>query len=99
MTGRLLHVAERHSGVQRGGDEGVSHRVRSDSLGDPGATGDTPHDAGGPVTIKSLSVAGEQDWSFEAFTDDEVDRPRGAWRERDGDGLAALAQHDQRAVA
>ena len=28
MRGGLLHVAQRHSGIESGGDEGVSQRVR-----------------------------------------------------------------------
>jgi len=33
-----------------------------------------------------------------AFADGQVDRPGGAWGERDGDQLAALTQHGQGAV-
>ena len=51
------------------------------------------------MTIETLAIAGQQDRSLGAFADDEIDRSRGARSERNGDGLAALAQHDQGAVS
>jgi hypothetical protein len=38
VGGGLLHVAQRHASVERGGDERVSERVRADVLADAGAT-------------------------------------------------------------
>jgi hypothetical protein len=40
VRGGLLDVAQRDPGVEGGGDERVSQRVRADVLGDPGAAGD-----------------------------------------------------------
>jgi hypothetical protein len=39
MRGGLLHVAQRDPGIERGGDERVSERVRGDGLADPGTAG------------------------------------------------------------
>src|ERR1700724_2139126 len=37
VGGGLLHIAQRYPDVERGGDERVPERVRTDGLGDPGA--------------------------------------------------------------
>src|SRR4051812_40914565 len=68
--------------VERRGDEGVPQGVRPDRLGDAGAAGDAAHNPAG----------------VEALTDGEVDRTGGTRCERDGDDLAALAQHGEGAV-
>ena len=44
VAGGFLDVAQRDAGVEGGGDERVAQGVGSDSLGDPGAAGDAPHD-------------------------------------------------------
>ena len=99
VAGGFLHVAQRDPGVERGGDERVAQRVRSDPLGDPGAAGDPAHDPAGGVAVEPAAVGGEEDRSFAAFADGQVDGAGGAGRERDGDDLAALAQDGEGAVA
>ena len=66
VTRGLLHVAERDAGIQRGGDERVPQGVWSDSLVDPGATGDATHDPGCAVPVETLTVAGQQNRSLGA---------------------------------
>jgi hypothetical protein len=58
----LLHVAQRHAGVQTGGggDEGVTQRVRSDPLADPRTASDTSHDPPGGVTVEALAIDVEE---------------------------------------
>ena len=90
MRGGLLHVPQRHSGVQRGGDERVPKRVGRDGLGDPGPAGGLADDPPGAVPVQS-SVRGQERWPFCALADGQVDRPGGARRQRDSDHLAALA--------
>jgi hypothetical protein len=41
VAGGLLHVSQRHAGVQSTGDEGVAQTMRRDALGDPGPPGQT----------------------------------------------------------
>ncbi len=43
-------------------------------------------------------MAVEEDRPRQALADGEVNRSSGAWGERDGDRLAALSVHDERAV-
>ncbi len=38
VAGRFLHVAQRHAGVQGGGDERMTKRARTDPLGDAGCS-------------------------------------------------------------
>jgi hypothetical protein len=81
MAGRFLHVTKRHAGVERGGDEGVTHGMGPDPLSDPGPPCDTTHDPSGGVAVESLPGRVDEDRSVEAFTDSQVDRsgdPRGA---------------------
>jgi hypothetical protein len=74
VAGGLLHVAERHPGVQGGGDERVTHGVGPDTLGDPGPTGDAAHDPAGGVTIDPLPVGADKDRARRS-----VRPPRGRW--------------------
>ena len=67
-------------------------------LGDPGAAGDPADDPPGAVPVQPPPVGGQEDRSFGALADGQVDRPGGARRERDGDDLAALAGDGQRPV-
>ena len=99
MRGGFLHVAQRDAGVERGGDERVPQGVRPDGLGDPGAAGDPADDPPGAVPVQPPAIRGQEDGSFAALADGQVDRPRGARRERDGDDLAALAGDHQGPVA
>src|SRR4051794_34000540 len=73
MTGGFLDVAEWYARVERGGDERMSQRVGSDALIDPCSARDAAHDPAGGVTIQSAAVIAQQDWSFAAFPDREVD--------------------------
>jgi hypothetical protein len=90
---RLLHVAERHPGVERGGDEGVAKRVRAHELGDSRASRDASDDPAGAVAVEAVAVDPDDDRALAALADCKVDGPGRPWSERDGDNLAALA-HD-----
>ena len=91
----FLHVPQGHVGIEGGGDEGVPQRVRPDVLVDPGAAGDAADDPPGAVPVQPLAVRAQEDRSLASLDDGQVDRPYGAWRQRDGDDLAALARDDQ----
>ncbi len=69
----------------------VAQGVWSDSFVDPGVAGDSPHDPRRPEAVETAAVAADKDRSFGPFADHKVDRASGARRERDRDGLAALA--------
>ena len=86
----FLHIAQRDSGVEGGGDERVPQGVRADVLGDPGAAGYPADDPGGAVPAGPPPVASAEERSFGALADRQVDRAGGARCERDGDDLAAL---------
>jgi hypothetical protein len=90
-----LNVAQRHAGVQGGGDERVPQRVRADVLADTGAARDFADDPPGAVPVQPPPVMGEEDGAVAAFAGGQVDRPGGAGRERYGDDLAALAGNRQ----
>jgi len=66
-----------------------------DGLGDPGAAGNLADDPGGAVTVQPPAVRDQEDRPRATFADRQVDRPRGARRERDGDDLPALAGNHQ----
>ena len=83
----------RHLGVERGGDEGVSECVRTDELGDTRALCHSANDPARAVAVEAAAVDPEEDRALTALADCEVDGTGRAWRERDGDNLAALA-HD-----
>ena len=51
MGGGLLNVAERHAGVERGGNARVPERVRADVLADAGAASDLADDPPGAVPV------------------------------------------------
>jgi hypothetical protein len=51
VTGGFLHVTQRHTGVQGGGDEAVAQGVRTDPLRDPGAATNAAHDPSSGVTV------------------------------------------------
>jgi hypothetical protein len=69
----------------------VPQRVRPDGLGDPGAAGGLADDPGGTMTVQPPAVRRQEDRPRAPFADGQVNRSRGAWRERDGDDLPALA--------
>jgi hypothetical protein len=72
--------------------------VRPDGFSDPGLAGQAADDPPGAVPVQPPPIRRQEDRSFAAFTDGQVDRPRGPGRQRDGDYLAALAGDDQRPV-
>ena len=75
VAGRFLHVTQRDAGVQGGGDEGVTQRVRSDPLADPGTASDTAHDPPSSMPIDPFTVGVEEDRTFHTFADSQVDCP------------------------
>jgi hypothetical protein len=90
-----LDVAQRHPGIQRGGDERMSERVRRDRFGDPGSAGGLADDPPGAVPVQPPPVRSQEHRPVRAFADGEVDRPGGARCQRDGDDLASLAGDGQ----
>jgi hypothetical protein len=51
------------------------------------------------MPVQAPSLCGEEERAFAVFADGKVDRPRDAWRKRDGDDLAAaLAGDDESSV-
>ncbi len=90
---RLLYVAERHPGVERGGDEGVSECVRTHGLGDPCTPRDASDDSAGAVAVEAAAVNTEEDRALAALTDCEIDRTGRAWGERDRDDFAAFTHN------
>jgi len=99
VAGGFLDVAQRHAGVERGGDERVPEGMRTDLPGDAGPTRDATDDPSCGVTVEAFTLRCDEDGAFTALAHREVDRARGARRERDGDDLATVAQDRQRAVA
>jgi len=51
-----LHIPQRDTRVQAGGDEGVSQRVRSDVLLDASLLGQSDHDPGRRPAVHLLAV-------------------------------------------
>ena len=90
VRGGFLHIAQRDPSVQRGGDKRVPQRMRPDRLGDPGAAGHPADHPPSAVPVQPSAISGQEDRSLAALADGQVDRPRGARRERDGDHFAAL---------
>jgi len=89
---RLLHVAKRYPGVERGGDERVSECVRTHGLGDPCTPRDTSNDPARAVAVEATAVRAEEDRSLAPLADCEVDSAGRTWCERDGNDLAPLSQ-------
>ena len=52
VGGGLLHIAQRHPGIERSGDKSMPQRVRPDGLADAGAAGDPADDPGGAVPVQ-----------------------------------------------
>ena len=75
VAGGLLHVAERHAGVEGSGDERVTQSMGAHSLGDPRPAGDTAHDPAGRVAIDPLPVGSHEDRPVAAFADRQIDGP------------------------
>jgi|SRR5829696_1861909 len=92
-------VAQRHAGVEGGGDEGVPEGVWTDALGDGGSAGDASHDPPGCVTVEASTVGLGEDGTVESLSDGQIDSAGDAWCERHRRGLAALADHGEGAMA
>jgi hypothetical protein len=61
----------------------------------PARRADLADDPGSAVTVQPVAVRGQKDRSCAAFADGQVDRSRGARRQRDGDNLPALSGDHQ----
>src|SRR5205085_1814979 len=99
MAGCLLYVPERHAGVEGGGDERMPEGVRADRLVDPRPASEAPHDPPRGVAVEALAVSPDEDRPLGPFADGEIDRSGRARRQRDGDDLAAFAEHGEGAMA
>jgi hypothetical protein len=98
MRGGFLDIPERDSGIQRSRYERMPECMRPYRLGDPSPAGHSVNNPGGTVPVQPLTVWGDEHRSVHTLADGQVDRPRGAGRQRDGDHLAALTRDDQRPV-
>jgi len=67
-----------------GGDERVPQRVGADVLGAPGAAGYPADDPGGAVPVQPPPVRGDEQRTFGALADRQLDRLGGTRREGDG---------------
>lgn len=94
----FLDISQRDPGVQGCGDERVPQRVRPDELNDPGLAGDAADDPSSAVPVQPAAIQGQEDRSVAAVADGQVDGPRRARRQWDGDDLATFAGDHQRAV-
>jgi hypothetical protein len=70
----------------------------SGGVRNPGLLGEVAQAAGGGVPVHPLAAGVEQDRSGGPVADGRVDRAADRWRQRDEDGLVALAQDAQDAV-
>ena len=107
MGGGLLDIPQRHPGIQLvmnawrsvWGPTGLvipaRRAIRRTIRPAPCRADDPP----GTVPVQPAPISGQEDGSFGAFADGQVDRPGGARGERDGDDLAALAGDHQGSVA
>ena len=93
-----LDFTERDAGVEGGHDEPSAQHVWM-NVAESGSLADRPHPAVCGAAIQALSVTTLQDRPLDPLTDGEVDRARGARRERDDGGLVAFADDPQRAMS
>jgi hypothetical protein len=56
-----LHIAQRHPGVQRRGDERMPERVGPHRLGDPRAVRGPADDPRGAVPVQPPAIGGQED--------------------------------------
>ncbi len=70
----------------------TSRTPRAVSPSDPGAAGHPADEPRAAVPVQPQSVGADEDRPFRALSDGQVDRPRRAGREWDGDDLAALTR-------
>jgi hypothetical protein len=98
VTGGDLDVSQRDAGVESGHDERGSQHVRVHAA-EPGTLPDRPNPPMRGAPVEALAVTAPQDRAVVAFPDGQVDHPGGAWNERHGGGLVALAHDPQRTMA
>ena len=99
MTCRLLHVAQRNTGVEGRRDERMAEGVRTNRLVDSGLAGEPPDDPPCGVAVEPLTVPTQEDRALHPLADGQVERTRSARGERDDDDLAPFPQHSQGAMA
>ena len=58
-----MRIAQRHSSIQRCGNERISERVRADVLGDPGPVCDPADDPPGAMAVQPPPVRGQENVS------------------------------------
>ena len=95
VAGRFLDIAQWDAGVERGGDERMTQRVRSNAFVEPGSTGEATNNSPRRMPIETIAVIVDQDRPVETFADGQGDSPRDAWCEGHGGQLAALAHHGE----
>ena len=94
-----MDISQGDASIERCRDEGVAERVRPDGLADAGAASDPSDNPGRAVPVQPAAIRSQEDRPFAAFTDGQIDRPRRARCQRDGDDLAAFSGDGQRPVA
>jgi hypothetical protein len=98
VTGCELDVSQRNAGVEGSHDESGSKHVRV-HFAEPGTLPDRADPPVRGAPLEALAVPPPQDRAVAAITDGQVECPGGAWNERSGGGLVALAHDPQRAIA
>jgi hypothetical protein len=99
VAGGFLHVAQRDTSIQRGGDKRVPQCVWTNPLGDASSTGDAAHDPSRRMSVKALTVGPNKEGSFASLADREIDRACRPGSERNRDDLASLACNGEGTVA
>ena len=75
MGGGLLHIAQRHPGIERRGDERMAQRVGADFLADRGAARNPADDPSRAMAVQPPSVRRQEDRPAAAFAGSQVERP------------------------
>jgi hypothetical protein len=91
VGGGFLDISQGDPSIEGCRYERVAERVRPDGLADPGAASDPSDDPGCAVPVQSAAIGSQEERPVAALADGQIDRSRGARRQRDGDDLAALA--------
>ena len=80
MRGGFLHIAQRHPGIKRGGDERMPKCMGRNRFEDPGAARHPPHDPSGAMSVQPPSVRCHEDRAVGPFAGGQVYRGRCAAR-------------------
>jgi hypothetical protein len=99
MSGRVLHVSERHAGIERGRDKSVTQRVWRDGVLDACLAREASHDLLRGVPVHLPAGARDEQRTVRPTGEHHVECVGGARRERDGLSLAALTAQSQCAVS